>query len=889
MTRPPRWFNVLLRILPEPFRTEHADEIVDLAGRYAQDRTATGSVAIWARAAIDVLSVGLALRFRSVRRSREAKRDATLLDTLRQDLRYGLRSVRGDPGFAVFATLIVALGIGASVTVFSVVQSLLLRPLPFTEPDRLVWIANGEWGRGQQLSEISVQSDYVVDLRNGATQFEDVAGYHLFDRDGDHTLTRAGATQRVTRLRVTENLFSVLGLDPAHGRLFSADEAWDEGPAAILLTHAFWERAFGSSPDVVGSMVDIDAEPTLVVGVLPEAFDFPDIFAPGRRIDYIAPFPLSARSNRSGNTLGVIGRLAPGATVESAATEAVALAAQGDVVTDASGRRRNGFAPVVMPLREHLSGAFRASMFVLLCAVGLVMLIVCANLSNLLLARSATRRHELAVRAALGAARPRLIRQLMTESLLLSTAGAVLGVLLAFLGTSVVSGLDLRIPLLGGTRVDTTALVVAVAMSGVVGLLFGVAPALRGSDVRVHESLKDSARGSSASLRGERLRSALVVSEVALACLLLVASALMVRSLVRVLDVDLGYDATNVVAIRIDPSTRFAANEERVAFYSEALRRVRGAPGVASAGLTDVLPMGFNRRWDVRGTEEYREGESTTAFVRVASDGYVDAMGLSLMGGRDLLPTDGPSTRRVALVNERLARVLWPGEDPLGRTVWSSGASYVVVGVVRDTRHLSPEQDPGPEVFFSARQLSDQNAVHLVVRGSRSIDGLVETVRAELGAIDSSLPLDEVTSIQAILDASLAPRRFLVTLLAGFALFALTLASLGIYGVISYAVAQRRREIGIHIALGAPVRELRTKIVRETLGLAAVGLVLGIVGAVLVSRVLQSMLFGITGLDPIAYGSVVVTLASVACVAGYVPARRATLVNPLDSLSPARR
>jgi len=889
MTTPPGWFALLLRLLPEPFRSEYAADIMEHATNVLGGGSGLRRAAAWLRITVDVVLVAMSLRLRG-RRARHHElagegRSGPLLDTLRQDVRYGIRSVRRDPGFAVFATLIVGLGVGASVTVFSVAQALLVRPLPFSDPDRLVWVANGEWGRGQQLSEISVQSDYVRDLRGQSTQFEDVAGYHLFDRDGDRTLSRADGSQRLTRLRVTEHFFSVLDVGPVHGRLFTAEEAWDDGPPAILLTHGFWQRVFASDVDVVGSALNIDGRPTTVVGVLPERFDFSTIFAPGRRIDYVAPFPLSARSNRSGNTLGVIGRLSPGATLASASAEARAIAARGDVTIGPDGRRRNGFEPVLSPLREHVSGSFRASVYVLLGAVGLVMLIVCANLSNLLLARSTRRQHEMAIRTTLGAARPRLIRQLLTEALLLSAVGAGLGIVLAYAGTSLISGLDLRIPLLAETRVDGPALVAAVLLSAGAGLLFGVVPAVRSTSVRLNDALKDNARGSTAGRRGGRLRGLLVMSEVALACVLLVGSVLMLRSLERLLDVDPGYEAQNVVALRIDPSARFGTNDERVAFYSEALRRVRSAPGVAAAGLSDVLPMGFNRRWDVRRSDAASEDESVYPFVRVASDGYVDALRLVLIGGRDLRAEDDASTVPVALVNEALAELLWSESDPVGSRIVSGGTDFTVVGIVRNTRQLSLEQDPGPEIFFSARQLDDQNAVHLIVRGEGSSSGLIETARGELRALDASLPLDEVTSIRAILDASIAPRRFLVVLIAGFALFALCLASLGIYGVISCSVALRRREIGIHMALGAPIRGLRTSIVRETLSVAAVGLAAGLVGAALTSRVLESMLYGVTPLDPVTYLSAIALLSGVAALAGYVPARRATRLNPLSALS----
>jgi predicted permease len=873
MSRAPRWFRALLRALPADFREAHEEEIVELAAAYAGRRGALGRAFTWLRSALDVLFIACRARVRP-----RGTRAWSRTDGLLRDIRYGLRSLGRSPGFVAFAVGIVGLGIGASVTVFSVVHALLIRPLPFAEPERLVWIANGEWGRGQQLSEISVQVNYLVDIRNESTQITDAAGYHLFDGDGDHTLTVDGRPERVTRLRVTENLFSVLGVEPLHGRFFTADESWDDGPPAIVLTHGFWERAFGADPSIVGRSVTLDDVPVTVVGVLPETFVFTAIFAPSRRIDYVAPFPLSPRSNRTGNTLGLIGRLAPGASVPAAQAELTALAAR------PTADRRNGFDPVVRPLRDHVSGDFRSTMLVLVGAVGLVMLIVCANLSNLLLARGAGRDREMAIRAAMGAGRRRLIRQVLTESALLAGGGAALGVALAWSGTSLLAGLDLGIPLLSLSRVDQPALLVALAAAVGVALLFGVAPALRGSDVTLHDSLKESGRGASQGRRRGALRNALVVSELALACLLLITSTLMVRSFLHLLDVDLGYSTKNAVALRIDPSTRHASDEERLTYYATVLERLNVAPGVVAAGISDILPMAFNRRWNAR-TPDRPDDDTVYPYVRVVSDGYVDAMGITLLAGRDLAPTDAPDTPPVALVNEALAKRLWQGDDPLGRVVRSSGRDYRVVGVVRDTRQLSVDQQPGPEIFFPLRQMGRQSQMYLIVSGERSVEDLVSAARTEVGAVDPTVPLDAVLVLKDIVDASIAPRRFLVVLLVGFGAFALVLASLGTYGVISYSVAQRRREIGIHIALGASGSEVCGRVVRESAALTVIGLAIGSSVAAGTGRVLEGLLYVVTPLDPVTYLAVVGILGGVAVAAGYLPARRAGATNPSEVLT----
>ncbi len=878
---PPRWFRFLLRLLPSRLRRSHGDAILELTQEYARERGTLGRAVVWTRAALDVVAVAILGRMghrASAAIGPVATRRGPHPETWVQDVRFGLRSLRRDAGLAAFALLIIGIGVGASVTVFSVAQALLVRPLPFHDPDRLVWISNGDWERGQHLSNISVQVAYLVELRSRAEQLEDVAGYHLFDADGDHAFEGAGEPRRVTRLRVTENFFEVLGVEPALGRTFSPEEAWDDGPRAVLLTHRFWTARFGSDPGVAGRTVTLDGAPTSVIGVLPASFDFGSVFAPGRRIDYVAPFPLSERSNRTGNTLALIGRLVPGASPASAQAEAAALAAS------LTQERLNGFRPVARPLREHVSAGFRPTVMLLLGAVGLVMLIVCANLSNLLLARGAAREQEMAIRTAVGAPRRRLIRQMLVEALLLSGGGSASGLVLAYLATGLIARLDVRIPLLADARVDSAALALALMTALVTGIVFGVAPAIRSTDPRLHEALKDSARGSSQGRRKGVLRSLLVLSEIALATLLLVVSTLMVRSFLRLLDVDLGYRAERAIAIRVDPATRFRSDAERVAFYSEILDEVRTLPGVAAAGLSDILPMGFNRTWSL-GDPRRPDADGVYPYVRVVSDGYVAAMGLSLVAGRDFGPEDGPDRRRVALVNERTAQALWPSDDPLGRTVRSSGREYTVVGVVRDTRQLSVDQAPGLEVFFPIRQLGDHSAVHLILRGDRSPEDLVGAARARIRGVDPGLPLDEVVQIQGIVDASLAPRRFLVSLITAFATFALILASLGIYGVISYSVTQRRREMGIHMALGASIGAVRWRVVKDTLVLTALGLTLGLIGALLAGRFLQSLLFGVTPLDPVTYVAVVTLLGGVAAAAGYVPARRAAGANPVEVLS----
>jgi putative ABC transport system permease protein len=803
-------------------------------------------------------------------------------ETIAGDLRISARALRRDVRLSVFAILIVGLGIGASVTVFSVVDALLIRPLPFRDAGSLVWISNGD---SPDLSGQTTQVRYVQGLRRDSRTLEDVAGYSPFYSVGDHSLVSAsGEPERLTRIEVTQNFFGLLGVRPAVGRLFTPDEAVFGRSDVMLMSHALWQRRFESDRAVVGRAVVIDGKPVTVVGVLPASFDFGTIFAPGRRVDFFAPFPLSDETNRYGNTLALVARLRPGATAALAQSEATLLAA--NVRRDAE--RLNEFHPLVRSLRDHVSGAFRPALRVLAGAVALVMLLVCANLSNLLLTRMASRERDIATRIALGADRGRLVRLLLTESLVLSAAGAVLGVVLAIFGTRVLAQSEsLRLPLLDQVRVDAAALALAVAAAALTGILFGLAPALRATGLSINELLKDAGRGASSGVRQQWVRGGLVVAEVALACTLLVGAGLLTRSFLSVLDQDLGFHPGNAVAIRIDPSTQFGTTEARIAYFDDALRRVRAAPGIESAGLTDVLPMGFNRMWGTKTPEMAASGEPwPSSFVRVVSEEYLSTMGVTIRQGRDFTAHDDARGRPVVIVDEALARRFWPGQDPIGRTLvpGGNGGPREVIGVVNGLRYQAPEQEAGMDMYLPLRQSFDFAAVYAIVRGPLSSSALVSTVRSHLRPMDPRLPLTEVRRLQDIVDQAVSPRRFLVLVLGGFAAFSLVLASLGIYAVISYGVLQRRREIGIRMALGATPVIVQLGVLFRTLRLAAAGLALGVFSAWMLSRLLRSLLFGVTFTDPATFAMAVGALVAVAALAGYLPARRAALVNPAETL-----
>ena len=799
------------------------------------------------------------------------------LDSIVKDLRYPIRSLRRDAGFAAFAILIVGLGIGASSTLFSVVNALLLRPLPFYDPQRLVWVTNYDTAG---LSGQTTQVGHLNDLREQNHSFADMAGYFAFYGVGDNVL--GGQTpERVSSVPVSCNFFPVLGLEPDLGRQFTAEECKWNGPKAVLLSHGFWERRFASDRSIVGRPLIIDNAPVTVAGVLPASFDFSSIFAPGSHIDMFAPFPLSAEPNRWGNTMAIVARLKPGVSVKSAQAELKILAAH---ITQAH-PERNSFEGHVAPLADHVSGRMRLALMVLAGAVGVVMLIVCANLSNLLLARTASRQKEIAIRTALGAGQWRLIGQMLTEGVALSCCGAALGVVLALLGTRALAHLDaINIPLLENVRTDGTALAFTLAMAIATGILFGLAPALQIPAAALHDVLKDTNRGSTEGKGRGWVRGALVVSEIAFACVLLVGAGLLIRSFMKVLDVNLGFNPERVASLRVDPDRDFKTQEEANAYFDEVLRRAKSVPGVVGAGLTDALPLGRNRSWGlgVKG-RTFPKGQGPVAFVRVVSDGYIGAMGIPIRSGRDLSERDGASDDQVALINETMARTLFPGEDAVGKIILTDKERRVV-GVVGDVRHLALEQGAGMEFYQPVRQGRDWAGLDLVVRTTLPPEQFASAIRAALKPIAPNLPGNDFRLVQQLVDKAVSPRRFVVLLLGGFALFALILASLGIYGVISYSVNQRTQEIGIRMALGASAGTLQARIILQTLGLAAAGMAIGAVGSWILSRWLSGMLFETTASDPVTFVGMLVVLGTVSAVAGYLPARRASRIDPSVAL-----
>ena len=797
------------------------------------------------------------------------------LESLVSDLKYGFRGMCRNAGSTIFAILIVGLGIGGASTVFSVVNALLLRQLPFRDPGQLMWIGNGE--------NYSTQPEQYSNLRDQNHSFSDLAGWSGTYSAGDKELTGSGEPERITSVPVTENFFPLLGVAPAVGRSFTKEECQGKfsAPPAMLLSSNFWRRRFAADPNVVGQKLTLNDQPVTIIGVLPASFDFASVFDPGTPIDVFIPWPLTDTTKPAGNTMKIVGRLKPGVTVESARAEFTVLANQLDRLHP----ERNPIHPRLVPLEQHVSGEVRPALVVLMCAVGVVMLIVCANLSHLQMARMGPRQKEMAIRAALGAGRFRLLRQVLTETVTLSCCGAALGLLLAIAGTRALAHLTaFDLPLLASVRVDGSTLAFTLLAAVGSGVLFGMAAALQVPAFKLREGLQDGGRESSGSRRHGWFRDGLMISEFALTCVLLVGAALLIQSFLRVLAVNLGFQPERAAALRIDPGSRIPNLAQQNSFIDDALSRVRAIPGITEAGLSDILPLDGDRSWQVSGQGQvWDKNNHPEAFIRVVSDGYFEALRIPLKSGREFTGTDRASSEPVVIVNETLANTLWPGRDAIGQMMTQDGGRRVV-GVVGDVHHGGPERSGGSEMYIPMRQTSDYAAMRLVVRTALPPDSLAAGIRVALRPIDPNLPVAAFQTLQGLVDKVVSPRRFLVMLLSGFAGFALLLASLGIYALISYSVNQRTKEIGIRMALGANSGLVLRGVLTKTLRLALAGVALGTLGSCAISKWIQSLLFGTTPTNLAVFASVALLLCAVALTATYIPARRASRIEPLEAL-----
>lgn len=811
-------------------------------------------------------------------------RPSAAFDRLRQDIRYCLRTLRRDRGFTAVAVVILALGIAANVVVFSLVDTILLRPLPFAEPDRLAWIAPADTSGG--LSGATYSSDAYDDFRAINHSFTDITGYFAFSSPNNIKITGANTAvpQSITGISVLGNFLNVLGVTPILGRNFTAAEAQSHAAPVVLLSYSFWKQHFDSDPGIVGKVISLDNAPATVVGVLPSSFDFGAVFSPGTRVDVLTPTSLDD-IRTYGNTITFIGRLKPGVSIAQATADARLVAPQ-LYWSKKQAETKGSYGPMAAtPLKEHVAGQLRRSLNLLWVAVGLILLIVCVNLSNLLIARAATRSKEFALRVALGANRARLVRQLLTESAILSLGGAALGLLIAFgVTTWLAHQGSLALPLLATLRIDPPVLLWTLLIALVTTLLLGLAPGIKMSTGNLQATLKDSGTSASDGRKNETLRTALVISEVALACVLLVGAGLLLHSFLHVLDVDLGFSPAQGYSMKIEqnPSPKV---EVRSAFYQTVLSEVSSITGIEAAGLSDNLPLTRNRSWGSPGVKgvDYPRNARPGTLVYVISPGYLPAMGMRVTG-RDFSWHDTKTTEPVIVLNKKAADFLFPYQDPIGRMVEFGGKSDRIVGVVPDVHADGVEADTGWQVYVTISQDWGESDTQLVVRSRLPGDALAPAIMAKLRALNPGQPAATLQPLQQIVDHATSPRRFFAVLVAIFAALGLILASLGIYGVISYSVTRQTQEIGIRMALGASQASVQRRILKATLRMTVIGVAIGTVASLTMSKLIASLLFATEATDPTTFAATVAILIGVALIAAYLPARRASRINPMTAL-----
>jgi predicted permease len=834
--------------------------------------------------------------FGGVQQAREKQREARGLmqiDILVQDFKYTLRKLARDPGFTVVAVLILALGIGANIAVFSVVNTIMLRPLPFPNAQELVWIAPPPAKCG--LSCATYSTDAYDEFRMGSHSYQDVTGYFAFSAPGNlRVSTGQGTPVPATSIDVIGNFFQVLGVYPAMGRLLNTDDALNGAAPVIVLTDAWWRRQFNADPNIVGKAFDINGRQTTVVGVLPKTFDFGAVFSPGAKVDALTPLPLYGSQRNWGNIITFIGRMKPGVTLAQARQEAVVVAptmCHNNRNPQSCGSYKT---PVPVPLKDYVSGRLHRSLIVLWTAVGMILLIACINLSNLMLARAAARSKEFAMRVALGAGRGRLVRQLLTESAVLSAVGALFGLVLAtILLTWLAHQGSIALPLLSQLHVDGATLGWTLLTAAASAIVFGLVPGLRVATGNLHESLKDSTAGAGQSRKHERLRSILVVTEVALACVLLVGAGLLLRSFLHVLEVDLGFEPERAAAIKVDFDDNSQLPDARVpkrtVVYQQILNRVSAIPGVEAAGITDYLPLDRNRSWGTPFPKGVTRPKNLNAgpLVYVVTPGYLHAMGTRIRG-RDFTWDDDSKGEHVVMINESFARFLagyahWPNDDAVGQILNVGGGDARVIAVADDVHEETVEGEAGWQIYYPATQ-ENPVGTELVIRSPQPPAQLSASVLHALRELNPNQPAAEFKPIGMLVDRANSPRRFFMILVSAFALLGLLLAALGIYGVISYSVTRRTQEIGIRMALGARAGLIQRQVLSKSIWLVIIGIAIGAVASIATSHLVSSMLFATSPWDAGTYCAIAAALLAVAVVSGYIPARRASQIDPLVAL-----
>ena len=798
------------------------------------------------------------------------------LETCFKDVRFGLRSLGKSPGFTAVALLTLALGIGANTAIFSVVHSVMLRPLPYREPGQLVKI----W---PERPRASVSKADYLDLKNGARSFDGIAAYSNWG----FTVTGSGEPAKLEGARVTANLFPLLGVDAGVGRIFALEEDQPGHDKVALISYALWQTRFGSDLRVVGQTITIDGQSYAVVGVMPKGFNFPD----GSPHDLWVPATLdpSATEDFAAGYLTLVGRLKPGTSAAQARGEIIAVARAireklPNIPAD------HGAQAQVNSLQAESVAEIRPTLLILLGTVALVLLIACANVANLQLARTSNRQRELAVRAALGASRARLVRQLLTESMLLSALGGAAGIALAYAGLDfLVTLIPAETPRTGDIAIRGSVLFFSLGLTVLAGLLFGLAPALQISKPNLQSPLKEGGRAVSGA--GGRLRSLLVISEIALALTLVIGAGLLIKSFWRLNHVHPGFEADHVISFQLSPADFDNAPERARAYYRQVLERVAHLPGVQSVGGVHLLPMG-DSNWDPGLRIEDRPlppgASAESVNWRLVTADYFRTMGIPLLKGRALTDADNEAGEKVALINDTLARKYWPGESPLGKRINTGfegkGIWVTIVGVVGDIRQESLRVPTVPEMYRPFFQHNELPPLTIMMRTATSVAGIAPSIRSAVWSIDNNVPITDLQPMTEVVAHSISQPRSTMLMLTAFAVIGLVLGIVGIYGVIAYSVAQRTHEIGIRMALGAQSPDVLKLVLGQGLRLTLVGAALGVGGAFALTRLMSSLLFGVTASDPATFAVVTFFLTVVALLASYIPARRAVKLSPMVAL-----
>jgi putative ABC transport system permease protein len=803
--------------------------------------------------------------------------------TLLNDFRYSLRALRKMPGFSLVSVLVLALGIGANTAIFSVVNSVVLRPLPYADADRLALIWETDLKDGIKREGPSAPN--FLDWKEQNRSFEDMELLEV----GTGTITGGGEPEQVTGLRVTTNFLSMLGARTILGRTFTLAEGAGQAryPVAVL-SNGFWKRRFGSDPHVIGRNFTMNSEPYTVIGVLSADFWHP------LPTDLYVPWPVAQLRSKSrvDHDFGVIGRLKPGVTIAQAQSELSGIARRIDAQTP----RLAGWDVTVVAMKQALFENIRPALLMLLGAVGLLLLLACVNVSSLMLARVTSRRKEMGIRVALGAGRRRVILQILSESLLLSLIGGVLGVFFALWGVDLLSSvLPNTIPMAEAgaeivrpaIAVDASALFFALLISTGAALIFGIIPALHAAGADVNDALKEGGRTSASSVRQTGVWGFLVAGEIAIASMLLIGAGLAMKSFVNLQHVDAGIQPDHVLTfrMRLPTDNLYKTDREQAAFYHRVIERVNQIPGIQSAGLTDVLPLGEqnDREYFTIENRPMPAGQTFVADFRRISPGYLKTMGIPLLQGRLLTERDGPGAPHVILIDETLARQYWPRENPIGRRLRLWGQFREVAGIVGQVHHYGLENQPEPTIYAPFEQMTDKSMA-LAIRTNMETQSVVRAVKRAIWSVDRGQPVFQIRGMDDYLSLANTAPRISTDLLAIFAAVSVLLAALGIHGVVSYGVAQRTHEFGLRMALGSTARQVEARVIASGLKIALIGLLAGMACAAAMASALRAMLFGVLPLDPAVMAGVAALLLTVALIANYIPARRAAHLDPMQAL-----